>query len=179
MVHFISLMANLPRGGYYLKFSTHIALVGTIWIIPQSFFLKNSGFSSLTFPDLLSIFFKSLLNLEAIWAVWQSKTGVYPSLICPGCLITMIWASKDSQTFAGSFLLSEATNPLLTYCTEIPLTLKPTLLPGEADSKFSWCCSMDLTSVTTPPGQNLTDIPGFKTPVSTLPTGTVPTPEIL
>ena len=63
--------------------------------------------------------------------------------------------------------------------TATPLILKPTLLPGKASVNSSWCYSIDLTSVVIPPGVNLTFIPGFNIPVSTLPTGTVPTPEIL
>ena len=89
MVYFISLIANLPRGGYSLKFSTHIALVGLILIIAQSDYLMNYGFSSRVLPVLLSFFSKIFSNLEAIWAVWQSNTGVYPLLIYPGCLIIM------------------------------------------------------------------------------------------
>ena len=61
----------------------------------------------------------------------------------------------------------------------IPLTLKPTLSPGLAYGKTSWCISIDLTSVVISEGEKITVIPGFKIPVSTLPTGTVPTPEIL
>lgn len=83
------------------------------------------------------------------------------------------------HALAGSLLASEQTYPLLISLTDTPLILKPTLLPGLASDNSSWCCSIDLTSVYTPPGANLTVIPGFNTPVSTLPTGTVPTPEIL
>lgn len=76
-------------------------------------------------------------------------------------------------------MVSETTYPLLISLTETFLTLKPTLAPELASSNYSWCISTDLTSVTISVGENLTFIPGFKTPVSTLPTGTVPTPEIL
>lgn len=51
--------------------------------------------------------------------------------------------------------------------------------PGLAYGNTSWCISIDLTSVVISDGENLTVIPGLSIPVSTLPTGTVPTPEIL
>jgi hypothetical protein len=35
-------------------------------------------------PVLLSILSINSLNLQAIWAVWQSKTGQYPFPIYPG-----------------------------------------------------------------------------------------------
>jgi hypothetical protein len=44
------------------------------------------GSSSRTLPDLLSILVCNSWNLQAIWAVWQSKTGVYPAEIYPGWL---------------------------------------------------------------------------------------------
>jgi len=53
------------------------------------------------------------------------------------------------------------------------------LSPGWASAKDSWCISTDLTSVDNPDGANVMFIPGFKIPVSTLPTGTVPIPPIL
>ena len=77
-VCFISLTANLPRGGYSTKVSTHIGLVGFIIMSAESPFLINLGSSSVAFPVLLSIFAVISWNLHAIWAVWQSKTGVYP-----------------------------------------------------------------------------------------------------
>jgi hypothetical protein len=86
---------------------------------------------------------------------------------------------KDVTDLAGSFLLSEATFPLLISLTEIPLTLKPTLSPGPAYASYSWCISTDLTSVTIPEGAKHMDIFGLMIPVSTLPTGTVPIPPIL
>lgn len=86
---------------------------------------------------------------------------------------------KLVDSLAGSFLESEQTFPLLISLVDKPLTLNPTLSPGIASVKASWCISTDLTSVDTPYGANTTTIPGFKTPVSTLPTGTVPIPPIL
>lgn len=56
IVYFISLIANLPKGGYYLKFSTQSGLVGTILIIAQSPVLIAYGSSSIDLPVLLSIF---------------------------------------------------------------------------------------------------------------------------
>jgi hypothetical protein len=44
----------------------------------------NFGSSSITAPFLLSIFALISANLHAIWAVWQSSTGVYPFPIYPG-----------------------------------------------------------------------------------------------
>jgi len=86
---------------------------------------------------------------------------------------------NETDSLAGSFLLSEQTFPLLISLVDKPLTLNPTLSPGIASGKASWCISTDLTSVDTPYGAKTTIIPGFKTPVSTLPTGTVPIPPIL
>lgn len=86
---------------------------------------------------------------------------------------------KEATSLAGSDLLSEATFPLLMSFTEIPFTLNPTLSPGVASGNYSWCISTDFTSVITIPGAKHTYIPGLITPVSTLPTGTVPIPPIL
>lgn len=54
--------------------------------------------------------------------------------------------------------------------------LKPTLCPGSAVCRPWWCISMDLTSAVSLAGENIRVIPGLRTPVSILPTGTVPTP---
>jgi len=54
-VYFISLTANLPKGGYSAKTSTHIALVGIKVTIQASLDLTNFGSSSKIFPVLLSI----------------------------------------------------------------------------------------------------------------------------
>jgi len=86
---------------------------------------------------------------------------------------------KLRTSFGGSFLASPQTFPLLISLTLTPLMLKPTLSPGKASYKVSWCISTDLTSVVTSPGANVTVIAGLRTPVSTLPTGTVPIPPIL
>jgi hypothetical protein len=77
-VFFISLTANLPRGGYWEKTSTHMGLVGAILTMHDCPDLTNLGNSSYIFPVLLSIKDKISSNLTAIWEVWQSKTGVYP-----------------------------------------------------------------------------------------------------
>lgn len=78
-VYFISLTANLPKGGYSVKASQDMGLVGIMVMIPASLDFKNLGSSSNTLPDLLSIFWCNSENLQAIWAVWQSNTGVYPA----------------------------------------------------------------------------------------------------
>jgi len=83
-VYFISLTANLPKGGYSVKTSHDIALVGIKVIIAASFDFNPFGSSSRTLPVLLSIFSCNSANLQAMWAVWQSKTGVYPAYIVPG-----------------------------------------------------------------------------------------------
>lgn len=68
-VYFISLTANLPKGGYSVKTSQDIALVGIIVTIAASLDFKNLGSSSITLPVLLSILVCNSLNLQAIWAV--------------------------------------------------------------------------------------------------------------
>ena len=72
--------------------------------------------------------------------------------------------------------MSPATIPRLMSFTEMFFTLKPTLSPGKASVRASWCISTDLTSVDMLAGEKVTTIPGFKIPVSTRPTGTVPIP---
>ncbi len=74
----MSLTANLPNGGYSAKLSTHIGLVGVRMIKAESPFLTAFGYSSRALPVLLSIFDWISVNLQAMWAVWQSKTGQYP-----------------------------------------------------------------------------------------------------
>merc|ERR1719370_2239837 len=98
-------------------------------------------------------------------------TGAYPFLISPGWLRTMTLALKFLHSLAGSFLESEATFPRRISFTETFLTLKPTLSPGRASGRDSWCISTDLTSVVTLAGAKFTTIPGLITPVSTRPTG--------
>jgi len=83
-VYFMSLTANLPNGGYSEKTSQHNGFDGVKVIIAASPDLMNFGSSSRTAPFLLSIFDLISANLHAIWAVWQSKTGVYPLVIYPG-----------------------------------------------------------------------------------------------
>ena len=74
-VFFISLTANLPRGGYSEKDSTHIGFDGLKTIKAESPFLTALGAYYWAFPVLLSIFDWISSNLQAICAVWQSKTG--------------------------------------------------------------------------------------------------------
>jgi len=83
-VYFISLTANLPRGGYSEKTSQDIGLDGFMVTKQASPVLTNLGISSSSLPVLLSILDMISVNLTAIWAVWQSKTGQYPDEICPG-----------------------------------------------------------------------------------------------
>merc|ERR1719188_1734109 len=71
------------------------------------------------------------------------------------------------------------TIPLLMSLTETFLTLKPTLSPGTASGRDSWCISTDFTSVVSWLGAKVTTIPGLMIPVSTLPTGTVPIPPLV
>merc|ERR1740128_1034562 len=139
----------------------------------------NLGLSSVDLPVRLSTFSLISANLQAMRAVWQSRTGLYPLETCPGWLRTMTWAVKSDTPEAGLFFESEATYPLLMSLTETFLTLKPTLSPGTASGRDSWCISTDFTSVVTLLGAKVTTIPGLMIPVSTRPTGTVPIPPIL
>ncbi len=92
-------------------------------------------------------------------------------------LLRLTWAVKVAAALGGSFLLSPATFPLLISLTDTFFTLKPTLSPGRASARASWCISTDFTSVVRLEGQKVTTVPGFRIPVSTRPTGTVPIPE--
>merc|ERR1712054_300321 len=74
-VCFISLTANLPSGGNSEKASTTIGFDGVILTIAASPDLIDLGNSSVTLPVLLSILFSISVNLQAIWQVWQSRTG--------------------------------------------------------------------------------------------------------
>ena len=65
-VCFISLTANLPRGGYSEKVSQHIGLVGFMITKAESPFLMNFGSSSVALPVLLSILDLISWNLQAM-----------------------------------------------------------------------------------------------------------------
>jgi len=65
-VYFMSLTANLPRGGYSEKTSHDIGLDGIKVTIAASLVFTNFGSSSSTFPDLLSILVWISENLQAI-----------------------------------------------------------------------------------------------------------------
>ncbi|VFV44750.1 Hypothetical predicted protein, partial [Lynx pardinus] len=52
---------------------------------------------------------------------------------------------KPAASIGGSFLLSPVTSPQWTFFTDMFLTLKPTVSPGRASLKASWCTSTDLT----------------------------------
>ena len=92
-------------------------------------------------------------------------------------LSLLTWAVKLDAARGGSFLTLPATFPRRISMTDTFLTLKPTLSPGRASDSDSWCISTDLTSVVTLLGAKVTTVPGFRMPVSTRPTGTVPMPE--
>merc|ERR1712021_190305 len=175
----MSRTAKRPRGGYWEKASTHMGFDGFMRTMAASPDLTFLGKSSIFLPERRSIFSKSSSNLQAIWAVWQSKTGEEPFPISPGWFKTMTWALKVLASLAGSFLESEATLPRRMSLTDTFLTLNPTLSPGPASGRDSWCISTDLTSVVTFDGAKVTIIPGLILPVSTRPTGTVPIPPIL
>jgi len=59
-----------------VKASQHIGLVGTNYTMAASLDFNPLGSSSITLPDLLSILVTNSENLQAMWAVWQSNTGV-------------------------------------------------------------------------------------------------------
>merc|ERR1712226_1154491 len=138
----MSRTAKRPRGAYSVKASTHIGLEGTSFTMAESPDFTHLGVSSRAFPERRSIFWRISSNLQAMWAVWQSRTGAYPFLISPGWLMMMTWAQKSLAPLGGSALVS----------LETFFTLKPTLSPGRASGKLSWCISTDLTSVVIPAG---------------------------
>merc|ERR1712159_333725 len=114
----MSLTAKRPRGGYLEKTSTTMGFWGISSIMAQSPDLILEGSSSITVPVLLSILFLILENLQAMWEVWQSRTGAYPFWISPGWLRTITWAANISVSLAGSSLELEATYPLLISLTD-------------------------------------------------------------
>ncbi|KAH0388997.1 translation elongation factor 1-alpha, partial [Aureobasidium melanogenum] len=59
-----------------VKASTHMGLEGTILTMAASPDLMNLGEASTDLPVRRSIFSTSSENLQAMWAVWQSRTGV-------------------------------------------------------------------------------------------------------
>jgi hypothetical protein len=65
-VYFISLTANLPKGGYSVKTSQHMALVGIKVMMAASLDFKCLGSSSITLPVLLSILVCNSANLQAM-----------------------------------------------------------------------------------------------------------------
>lgn len=64
-VCFISLMANLPSGGYSEKVSTTIGLDGTKLTIAESPVLIEAGSSWEALPVLLSMSWRIFSNLQA------------------------------------------------------------------------------------------------------------------
>merc|ERR1739848_132459 len=85
----MSRTANRPSGGYCWNDSTHIGLDGIILTMAASPDLTFFGLSSIFLPDRRSIFSFNSANLQAMCAVWQSRTGEYPAPISPGWLSTM------------------------------------------------------------------------------------------
>lgn len=71
----ISRTANRPRGGNSVKVSTHIGFWGTRSTMAASPDFTNLGLSSSFLPERRSIFSLISLNLQAMCAVWQSRTG--------------------------------------------------------------------------------------------------------
>jgi hypothetical protein len=65
-VYFISLTANLPKGGYSEKDSTHIGFYGIKVTMAASFDFKNFGSSSIDLAVLLSILSCNSANLQAM-----------------------------------------------------------------------------------------------------------------
>merc|ERR1712177_123389 len=80
----MSRTANLPRGGKSVKGSTHIGLLGVSLTMAASPDLMNLGLSSTDLPVRRSTFSLISANLQAMWAVWQSRTGLYPLETWPG-----------------------------------------------------------------------------------------------
>lgn len=64
IVCLISLMANLPNGGYSVKVSTTIGFFGSKVTKAESPDLMAFGFSSTTFPERLSILESIFKNLQ-------------------------------------------------------------------------------------------------------------------
>src|SRR5712691_421107 len=77
----MSRTAKRPSGGYSEYDSTHIGLLGTSLTMQASPDLTNLGACSMALPVRRSIFSRSSANLQAMWAVWQSRTGAYPAPI--------------------------------------------------------------------------------------------------
>lgn len=71
----ISRTAKRPKGGNSVKVSTHIGFWGTRSTMAASPDLTNLGLSSSFLPERRSIFSLISLKRQAIWAVWQSRTG--------------------------------------------------------------------------------------------------------
>ena len=93
----MSRTAKRPSGGYSAKDSTHIGLDGVRVTMAASPDLTAGGFSSSVLPERRSHFALSSVNLQAMWDVWQSRTGVYPAVISPGWFRTMTWSNKGKE----------------------------------------------------------------------------------
>ncbi len=119
------------------------------------------------------------LGGSALWSVEISKRIRYGLSVCSHFTQNhsyCTWETKLLTSDGGSCCALPATSPLRRFLTDTFLMLKPTLWPGKAVWSPWWCISIDLTSAVNFAGEKVRTIPGFKTPVSILPTGTVPTP---
>ena len=91
----------------------------------------------------------------------------------------MTWEVKWATSLAGSFLELEVANPRLRSYTTTFFMLKLKLSLDKASRRDSWCISTNLTSIVNQEGHKVTITPGFRAPVSTCLTRTIPIPPIL
>ena len=91
----------------------------------------------------------SLVNLQVMWAVWQSSTGLYPALIWPDWFKIITLSCKAS--YFHWWVIFAVTSCIATMNI---LTSKSTLSPGRESLRGSWCISIDFTSVVTLTGEH-------------------------
>merc|ERR1712149_119909 len=72
----MSRTAKRPKGGKSEKASTHMGLEGMSCTMAASPDLMDLGLVSVALPVRLSTFSWISWNLQAMWAVWQSNTGL-------------------------------------------------------------------------------------------------------
>lgn len=109
----MSRTAKRPKGAYAENGSTHMGLLGTIMTIPASPLLMHLGASSKTFPLRRSHFSLISTNLQAMWAVWQSRTGAYPFLISPGWFKMMTYKRFKHETSQNTFDNNKLNAPII------------------------------------------------------------------
>jgi hypothetical protein len=114
---------------------------------PTSFFSKCSGSCTRTCPVEGPTFDRIWVILQHALPVRLKATGVYPLKILPGTSgITETLALKERHTLRDASLESTRQSPLFGLLTGLrPATLIPTMSPGTATSKSSWCISMEST----------------------------------